>query len=40
MKDYDNFIDGQFLASTGERIEVRNPSTGDGLCTVPDSTDG
>ncbi len=38
MKDYDNFIDGQFLASTGERIEVRNPSTGDGLCTVPDST--
>lgn len=40
MNDYDNFIDGQFLASTGaERIEVANPSTGSVLCTVPESTD-
>ncbi len=38
MKDYDNFIDGRSVASTGERIEVSNPSTGDALCTVPDST--
>ena len=39
MNDYDNFIDGRFLASTGaERIEVANPSTGDVLCTVPESS--
>lgn len=40
MNDYDNFIDGGFLASTGaDRIEVANPSTGAVLCTVPESTD-
>ena len=38
MSDYENFIDGRFLDSTGDRIEVRNPSTGDALCTVPEST--
>jgi lactaldehyde dehydrogenase/glycolaldehyde dehydrogenase len=38
MKNFDNFIDGKFVASTGnQRIEVRNPSTGATICTVPDS---
>jgi lactaldehyde dehydrogenase/glycolaldehyde dehydrogenase len=40
VNDYDNFIDGRFVASTGnERIEVANPSTGSVICTVPESTD-
>ena len=39
MQNYDNFIDGKFVPSAGDaRIEVRNPSTGQPICTVPDST--
>jgi lactaldehyde dehydrogenase/glycolaldehyde dehydrogenase len=39
MKDFENFIDGRFVASAGnQRIEVKNPSTGSVICTVPDST--
>ena len=39
MPDYDNFINGKFVPSTGkDRIEVMNPSTGKLICTVPDST--
>jgi len=40
MKNYDNFVDGKFAPSTGSaRIAVRNPATGEEICTVPDSTD-
>jgi len=36
--DYDNFINGQFHASIrSDRIEVTNPSTGELICTVPES---
>jgi lactaldehyde dehydrogenase / glycolaldehyde dehydrogenase len=36
---YQNFINGKFTPSTGAGIiEVRNPSTGAAICTVPDST--
>lgn len=39
MKDFQNFIDGRFVASSGEsRIDVFNPATGALVCTVPDST--
>jgi lactaldehyde dehydrogenase/glycolaldehyde dehydrogenase len=38
MKNFENFINGKFVASGGERIEVRNPSTGEVICTVPDSS--
>jgi lactaldehyde dehydrogenase/glycolaldehyde dehydrogenase len=39
VKDYENFIDGRFVASTGtERITVTNPATGAEICTVPEST--
>jgi lactaldehyde dehydrogenase/glycolaldehyde dehydrogenase len=39
MKNFDNFIDGRFVPSTGaDRIEVKNPSTGSLICTIPDST--
>jgi lactaldehyde dehydrogenase / glycolaldehyde dehydrogenase len=39
MKNFDNFINGRFAASAGsQRIEVKNPATGDVICTVPDST--
>jgi lactaldehyde dehydrogenase/glycolaldehyde dehydrogenase len=39
MPDYQNFINGQFVPSSGSaRIEVMNPSTGKLICTVPDST--
>jgi lactaldehyde dehydrogenase/glycolaldehyde dehydrogenase len=38
MRNYDNFIDGKFVPSSGaDRIEVTNPSTGQAICTVPDS---
>jgi lactaldehyde dehydrogenase/glycolaldehyde dehydrogenase len=37
--NYDNFVNGQFVPSTGkDRIEVVNPSSGKSVCTVPDST--
>jgi len=39
MLDYDNFINGAFVASNSrERITVVNPSDGTAICTVPDST--
>jgi len=39
MPDYQNFINGEFVPSSGTaRIEVRNPATGQAICTVPDST--
>jgi lactaldehyde dehydrogenase / glycolaldehyde dehydrogenase len=39
MQNYDNFINGKFVPSSGtNRIEVTNPSTGQTICTVPDST--
>jgi len=39
MKSFDNFINGRFVPSAGDqRIEVRNPSTGELICNVPDST--
>lgn len=38
MKNFDNFINGKFVASDGDRIEVRNPATGAVICTVPEST--
>jgi lactaldehyde dehydrogenase / glycolaldehyde dehydrogenase len=38
MRDYDNFIGGRFTPSTGGRILVDNPSDGQPVCTVPDST--
>jgi lactaldehyde dehydrogenase/glycolaldehyde dehydrogenase len=40
MRNYDNFINGKFVPSSGaDRIEVTNPSTGQTICTVPDSSD-
>ena len=36
----ENFIDGRFVPSVGdERIEVLNPSTGELICTVPESSE-
>ncbi|MGB6691197.1 MAG: aldehyde dehydrogenase [Terracidiphilus sp.] len=38
MKNYDNFINGRFVPSHDDhRVVVRNPATGDEICTVPDS---
>ena len=39
MQNYHNFINGKFVPSSGAgRIEVTNPSTGQTICTVPDSS--
>jgi lactaldehyde dehydrogenase / glycolaldehyde dehydrogenase len=39
MKHFENFIHGRFVPSDGtRRIEVKNPATGDVICTVPDSS--
>jgi lactaldehyde dehydrogenase/glycolaldehyde dehydrogenase len=39
LQNYDNFINGQFRSSSSrDRIEVRNPSTGALICTVPNSS--
>jgi lactaldehyde dehydrogenase/glycolaldehyde dehydrogenase len=39
MKDFANFVNGRFVPSSGTaRIEVKNPSNGASICTVPDST--
>jgi lactaldehyde dehydrogenase/glycolaldehyde dehydrogenase len=39
MVHYDNFINGRFTPSSGSaRITVTNPSDGQPICTVPDST--
>jgi lactaldehyde dehydrogenase / glycolaldehyde dehydrogenase len=38
VSHYENFINGKFLPSISrERIEVTNPSTGQLICTVPES---
>jgi len=39
MKNFDNFINGKLVPSGGNSIEVKNPSTGDIICTVPDSSE-
>ncbi len=39
MKNFDNFINGKFVASeSSQHIEVKNPATGALICSVPDST--
>jgi len=39
MRNYRNFINGKFVASSGtNRIEATNPSTGQTICSVPDSS--
>ena len=39
MKKYQNFVNGNFVASSGDAwIDVRNPSTGALICAVPEST--
>jgi lactaldehyde dehydrogenase/glycolaldehyde dehydrogenase len=39
MQDYQNFVNGRFVPSTSDnRIEVTNPSTGEAICSVPDSS--
>jgi len=41
MQHYDNFINGKFTPATSkDRIEVTNPSTGAVICTVPESSSG
>jgi len=38
MQHFDNYVAGKFVPATStDRIEVRNPSTGAPICTVPDS---
>jgi lactaldehyde dehydrogenase / glycolaldehyde dehydrogenase len=38
MNDFQNYINGRFVPSqSSKRIEVFNPSTGELVCTVPDS---
>ncbi len=40
MKNFENFVNGQFVApSGGQRMEVTNPATGAVICTVPESTE-
>src|SRR5580698_10419852 len=39
MKNFENFINGNFVSSEGNcRIEVKNPATGSLICNVPDSS--
>jgi lactaldehyde dehydrogenase / glycolaldehyde dehydrogenase len=39
MKNFENFINGRFVPSDeNQRIEVKNPSTGSVICTVPESS--
>ena len=39
MKDFDNFVNGKFVPSSGTaRIVVKNPSTSEAICSVPNST--
>jgi lactaldehyde dehydrogenase/glycolaldehyde dehydrogenase len=41
MLAHDNFVNGRFVPSTGtDRIACINPSTGETICTVPDSGAG
>jgi lactaldehyde dehydrogenase/glycolaldehyde dehydrogenase len=39
MRDFHNFINGKFVPSSGTaRIVVKNPATGEAICSVPNST--
>jgi lactaldehyde dehydrogenase/glycolaldehyde dehydrogenase len=39
MKTHLNFINGEFVPSASrDRVEVKNPSTGETICSVPDSS--
>src|SRR5580658_7898673 len=39
MKDFNNFVNGKFVPSSGtDRVVVKNPATGEVICSVPDST--
>jgi lactaldehyde dehydrogenase/glycolaldehyde dehydrogenase len=39
MQNFDNFINGKFVPASGkDRITVANPSTGQAICKVPNST--
>ena len=39
MKDFDNFVNGKFVPSSGTaRIVVKNPSTSEAICSVPNSS--
>ena len=39
MKKFQNYINGKFVASSADNwIEVKNPSTGELICSVPEST--
>jgi len=39
MTSYQNFVANKFISSSGNAtIDVTNPSTGESICTVPDST--
>jgi lactaldehyde dehydrogenase/glycolaldehyde dehydrogenase len=41
MPDFSNFVNGKFVQSTGaDRIPIKNPATGEVICTVPGSTEG
>jgi lactaldehyde dehydrogenase/glycolaldehyde dehydrogenase len=39
MRDFDNFVNGMFVPSSGmDRVVVTNPANGEAICSVPDST--
>jgi lactaldehyde dehydrogenase/glycolaldehyde dehydrogenase len=39
MRQFHNFINGQFLSSNNaNNLQVRNPATGDVICSVPESS--
>ena len=39
MRDFNNFVNGKFVPSSGtDRVVVKNPATGEVICSVPDST--
>ena len=39
MREFHNFINGKFVPSSGTaRIVVKNPATGEVICSVPNST--
>src|SRR5262245_31378137 len=39
MNDYKNFVNGKFVASeSGQKLENKNPATGELICTFPEST--
>jgi lactaldehyde dehydrogenase / glycolaldehyde dehydrogenase len=39
MRDFDNFVNGRFVSSSGmDRVVVTNPANGEEICSVPNST--